>query len=351
MRLARSIAMVVAVAGALCLSGPVEAQSWPQRAITLVVAFPPATTVDVAARAIAQDLTKTLGQPVVVENRPGGGGVIGTVSVVKAAPDGYTLLMAGIGPAVVHPLVDHNLAYDPVADLTPVILVGDAVNVLAASPQRGWASVADVVAYAKQRGLTIGHSGPGTINHLLALLFSTEAGIGSTLISYQGSAPIVSDLAGGQIDTGFIALWRREPRGKDSRRCDRRARRFPGRRSDAQGSRLSQRGGLDLERDLRPGGPPGADRRQAQCGHRRISRQGRDAQAFRRGRLSHPGRIARAPARADDRRPSEMVESRRNRAHQREPVADRRPPIHRAEPHAAPVRRLARAPATRRRTP
>ncbi|HEY4921456.1 MAG TPA: tripartite tricarboxylate transporter substrate binding protein [Xanthobacteraceae bacterium] len=197
--------MAVAVAGALCLSGPVEAQSWPQRAIMLVVAFPPATTVDVAARAIAQDLTKTLGQPVVVENRPGGGGVIGTVSVVKAAPDGYTLLMARIGPAVLHPLVDHNLAYDPVADLTPVILVGDAVNVLAASPQRGWASVADVVAYAKQRGLTIGHSGPGTINHLLALLFSTEAGIWSTLISYQGSAPIVSDLAGGQIDTGFIA--------------------------------------------------------------------------------------------------------------------------------------------------
>jgi tripartite-type tricarboxylate transporter receptor subunit TctC len=203
MRLAQSIAM--AVAGALCFFGPVEAQSWPQRPIMLVVAFPPATTVDVAARAIARDLTKTLGQPVVVENRPGGGGVIGTVSVVKAAPDGYTLLMAGIGPAVLRPLVDHNLAYDPVADLTPVILVGDAVNVLAASPQRGWAGVADVVAYAKQRGLTIGHSGPGTINHLIAVLFSTDAGIKSTLISYQGSAPIVSDLAGGQIDTGFIA--------------------------------------------------------------------------------------------------------------------------------------------------
>jgi tripartite-type tricarboxylate transporter receptor subunit TctC len=205
MRLARSIAMAVAVAAVLCFSRPVEAQSWPQRQITLVVAFPPATTVDVAARAIAQDLTKTLGQPVIVENRPGGGGVIGTVSVAKAAPDGYTLLMAGIGPAVLRPLVDHNLAYDPVADLTPVILVGDAVNVLAASPQRGWASVADVVAYAKQSGLTIGHSGLGTINHLIAVLFSTEAGIKSTLISYQGSSPIVTDLAGNQIDTGFIA--------------------------------------------------------------------------------------------------------------------------------------------------
>ena len=205
MRLARSIAMAVACAGALCFSAPVEAQSWPQRPITLIVAFPPATTVDVAARAIAKDLAESLGQPVLVENRPGGGGVIGTLAVAKANPDGYTLLMAGIGPAVLRPLIDPKLAYDPATDLTPVILVGDAANVLAASPQRGWASVADVVAYAKQRGLTIGHSGPGTINHLLALLFSTEAGIRSTLISYPGSSPIVADLAGGQIDTGFIA--------------------------------------------------------------------------------------------------------------------------------------------------
>jgi tripartite-type tricarboxylate transporter receptor subunit TctC len=203
---ARSAVTVVAIVAALCGAGQVAAQSWPSRPITLIVAFPPATTVDVAARAIAKDLAESLGQPVLVENRPGGGGVIGTLAVAKANPDGYTLLMAGIGPAVLRPLVDRKLAYDPVADLTPIILVGDAVNVLAASPQRGFADVADVVAYAKRQGeLTIGHSGPGTINHLIAILFSAEAGIKSTLISYPGSSPIVADLAGGQIDTGFIA--------------------------------------------------------------------------------------------------------------------------------------------------
>jgi tripartite-type tricarboxylate transporter receptor subunit TctC len=203
---ARSALTVVAIVAALCGAGQVAAQSWPSRPITLIVAFPPATTVDVAARAIAKDLAESLGQPVLVENRPGGGGVIGTLAVAKANPDGYTLLMAGIGPAVLRPLVDRQLAYDPVADLTPIILAGDAVNVLAASPQRGFADVADVVAYAKRQGeLTIGHSGPGTINHLIAILFSAEAGIKSTLISYPGSSPIVADLAGGQIDTGFIA--------------------------------------------------------------------------------------------------------------------------------------------------
>jgi tripartite-type tricarboxylate transporter receptor subunit TctC len=204
---ARSVVTVVAIIAALCRAGPVAAQSWPLRPITLIVAFPPATTVDVAARAIAKDLAESLGQPVLVENRPGGGGIIGTLSVARANPDGYTLLMAGIGPAVLRPLVDRKLAYDPVADLTPIILVGDAVNVLAASPQRGFTNVADVVASAKRPagGLTIGHSGPGTLNHLIAVLFSAEAGIKSTLISYPGSSPIVADLAGGQIDTGFIA--------------------------------------------------------------------------------------------------------------------------------------------------
>lgn len=209
--ISRCVVAVLVGLGLLCGSGATSAErnadNWPTQPITLVVAFPPATTVDVAARAIAQDLARRLGQPVLVENRPGSGGVIGTVAVAKAPADGYTLLMTGIGPAVLRPLVDHTIAYNPAADLTPIILVGDAVNVLATSQSRGFASVADVVAYAKRNPgeLTIGHSGPGTINHLIAVLFSAEAGIQSTLISYQGSSPIVADLAGGQIEAGFMA--------------------------------------------------------------------------------------------------------------------------------------------------
>ncbi len=184
-----------------------SAQSWPARSIALAVAFPPSTTTDYAARAVAQELSKVLGQPVVVENRTGGGGVIASVSVAKAPPDGYTLLVTTIGPAVLRPLIDRKVGYDPVADFTPIALLGDAPNVMVAAPQRGFNSVKDVVAYAKQNPgkLTIGHPGVGTMGHLIALLFASEAGIEANFIAYNGSPPIISDLLGGHIDVGSIA--------------------------------------------------------------------------------------------------------------------------------------------------
>jgi tripartite-type tricarboxylate transporter receptor subunit TctC len=183
------------------------AQAWPTRPITLLVAFTPSTTTDYAARAIAQELSKALGQSVVVENRAGGGGVIASVSVAKAPADGYTLLMTTIGPAVLRPLIDRKVGYDAVGDFTPIALVGDAPNVMVAAPQRGFNSVRDVVAYAKQNPgkLTIGHPGVGTMGHLIALLFAAEAGIEANFIAYPGSPPIISDLLGGHIDVGSIA--------------------------------------------------------------------------------------------------------------------------------------------------
>jgi tripartite-type tricarboxylate transporter receptor subunit TctC len=183
------------------------AQTWPAKPITLVVAFTPGATPDYAARTLAQELSKVLGQPIIVENRAGGGGVIASVSVAKAPPDGYTLLMTTIGPAVLRPLIDRKLGYDAVADFTPVALVGEAPNVLVTGLQSRFGSVQDVVAYAKQNPgkLTIGHSGPGTMGHLIALLFAAEAGIEANFIAYPGSPPIVSDLAGGHIDIGSIA--------------------------------------------------------------------------------------------------------------------------------------------------
>jgi tripartite-type tricarboxylate transporter receptor subunit TctC len=188
-------------------SKPANAQSWPTRPITLVVAFTPSTTTDYAARAIAQELSQVLGHPVVVENRAGGGGVIASISVAKAPPDGCTLLMTTIGPAVLRPLIDRKLSYDAVADFTPIALVGDAPNVLVASPSSGFTSIPDVVAYAKKNPgkLTIGHPGPGTMGHLIALLFAAEAGFDANFIAYAGSPAIVSDLAGGHIDIGSIA--------------------------------------------------------------------------------------------------------------------------------------------------
>ena len=196
----------LAIAGAGTVA--VLAQTWPTRTITLVAAFPPNTTTNYGARTIAQDLGEALGRAVVVETKAGGGGVVASVAVAKAQADGYTLLMTTIGPAVLRPLLEQGLAYDPVADFTPIILVGDAPNVIAASPQSGFTSIRDVVAYAKNNPgkLTIGHPGTGTMGHLVALLFAAEAGIDVNVIAYQGAPAILTDLAGGHIDVGAIAF-------------------------------------------------------------------------------------------------------------------------------------------------
>jgi tripartite-type tricarboxylate transporter receptor subunit TctC len=201
-----------AIAAVLALSSlwpaTAGAQHWPSRPITLVAAFPPNTTTNYGARAIAQELSNVLGEPMVVETRAGGGGVVASVAVAKAPADGYTLLMTTIGPAVLRPLIDQKLAYDAVADFTPIALVGDAPNVIAASAKSTFSNIQDLVAYAKKNPgkLTIGHPGVGTMGHLVALLFAAEAGIEVNFISYQGAPAILSDLAGGHIDVGAIAF-------------------------------------------------------------------------------------------------------------------------------------------------
>jgi tripartite-type tricarboxylate transporter receptor subunit TctC len=206
--LGRSLGALLFVVLAIYASLPTGAQPWPSRPITLVAAFPPNTTTDYGARMIGQDLSKALDRPVVVETRSGGGGVVASVAVAKAPPDGYTLLMTTIGPAVLRPLIDHKLPYDPVGDFTPIALVGDAPNVIVAGPRWAASKVRDVVAYAKQNPgkLTVGHPGAGTMGHLVALLFAAEAGIDVNFVAYQGAPAILSDLAGGHIDIGAIAF-------------------------------------------------------------------------------------------------------------------------------------------------
>jgi tripartite-type tricarboxylate transporter receptor subunit TctC len=204
---ARSRIAVLSILASLSWLAPADAQTWPSRTITLVAAFPPNTTTDYAARTIAQELTKALGNPVIVETKSGGGGVLASVSVAKAPADGYTLLMTTIGPAVLRPLLEQGLPYDPVADFTPIALVGDAPNVIVAGAQSRFQSIGDIVDYAKQNPgkLTIGHPGIGTMGHLVALLFCAEAGIDANLISYQGAPVILTDIAGGHIDIGALA--------------------------------------------------------------------------------------------------------------------------------------------------
>lgn len=192
------------------LWGPPEiarADDWPSRPITLVVPFAPGSPSDVSARAIAQDLSNALNQSVVVENKAGSGGAIASAAVAKAAPDGYTLLVTAIGPAIQRPLIDKNLPYDTFKDFVPIVLTDDTPNVLLTKADSSFKTVQDVIAYAKANPgkLTIGHPGIGTMGHLIALLFASEADIEVNFISYQGPPAIITDVLGGHIHLGSIA--------------------------------------------------------------------------------------------------------------------------------------------------
>jgi tripartite-type tricarboxylate transporter receptor subunit TctC len=197
----------LAVAAMLAAPRPSAAEDWPARPVTLVMAFASGAMIDFVGRVIANDLSATLGQPVVVETKGGAGGVVASAYVAKSAPDGYTLLMTAVGPAVLRPLIDKAVGYDTDADFTPIILIGESPNVLLADPKLGVTTVKEFLSYAKTKDnkISIGHSGAGTMGHLCAVVFSSQAGLDVTPISYRGTAPMLTDLLGGQITAGFPA--------------------------------------------------------------------------------------------------------------------------------------------------
>jgi tripartite-type tricarboxylate transporter receptor subunit TctC len=198
--------ILIAIA-ALLAGAPRQAQAedWPTRPITLIVTFGPGGIMDFASRSLASALTTALGQPVIVEIKSGGGGVVGIVSVAKSAPDGYTLLVSAVGPLVFRPILDKSVGYDVDKDLTPIILVGESPNALLASPKIGVETLKDLVAFAdkNQHRLTIGHPGSGTMGQLCGMEFAKLAHIDGNLIAYRNGGAIVSDLMGGQIDVGI----------------------------------------------------------------------------------------------------------------------------------------------------
>jgi tripartite-type tricarboxylate transporter receptor subunit TctC len=199
-------ALVLIALAATLASAPRQAaaEDWPTRPITIVLSFGGGGMMDFATRTIAHELTTTLGQPVVVETKPGGGGVVGAISVAKAPPDGYTLLVSAVGPMVFRPLMHKLIGFDTDKDFTPIILVGDTPNVMLANPKLGLNTVKDLMAYAdkKQHRLTIGHPGVGTMGHLCGVLFAAKAHIDGTFVAYRGASAIITDLMGGQIDIG-----------------------------------------------------------------------------------------------------------------------------------------------------
>lgn len=197
----------LAAAGSILLSPAALAAAWPDRPIQLVVPFPAGSSPDTLARAIAEPLAKDLGQPVVVENKAGAGGNIGTRYASRAKPDGYTLLLTINGPIVTAPtLYKKTLGYDPMKDLDPISLVGTSPNVLVVPQDSPAKNVQEFVQHAKDKPgvLNYGSVGPGSSSHLGMAMLEHQAGIKLQQIPYTGFPQIITSIIAGDIQAGFM---------------------------------------------------------------------------------------------------------------------------------------------------
>ena len=187
------------------LAAVAHAQGYPAKPIRVVVPWAPGGSTDVLARIIAQKLNESWGQPVLVENRPGASGNVGSDLVAKAAPDGYTVLVGSMSTHAMNGALYVKMPFRPVDDFAPVAILAYVTNVLVAHPSVKANSVAELVAYVRANPdkLNYASAGSGSTNHLSAALFEKMAGIRMTHIPYKGGAPAVVDLVGGQVDLFF----------------------------------------------------------------------------------------------------------------------------------------------------
>jgi tripartite-type tricarboxylate transporter receptor subunit TctC len=202
----RRVFLHATAAAATTLALPSFAQAWPSHPIKLVVPFPPGSSPDIIGRLLAEPLGQALGQTVIVDNKPGAGGNVGTGAVAKAEGDGYTFLFTIQGPLVTAPLLSANLNYDPGKDLAPVTLVATSPNVLVVDPKLGANTLADFVRVAKEKAgqLNYGSVGNGSAAHLAMELFKTRAGLDIVHVPYQGFPQVVNAILAGQVQAGFM---------------------------------------------------------------------------------------------------------------------------------------------------
>jgi tripartite-type tricarboxylate transporter receptor subunit TctC len=197
------------VTAALALAStalPAAAQeNWPAKPITVIVTFPAGGSTDSIARAIAPKVQQKLGQPLVIENRAGATGAIGAGMLKRAAPDGYTFMVASIAVYAVNPVLQKNLAYDPAKDFDLLTVAVRAPNVLVANPNLPVNTVAELIAHLKKNPnkLTFASSGAGSSDHLTAALFWQKSGTSGLHVPYKGGAPAITDLLGGHADVSF----------------------------------------------------------------------------------------------------------------------------------------------------
>ena len=198
--MAKAVAALLLMAAAAGAS----AQAWPVKPVKMVVPFPAGGPTDVLSRAMADKLGTALGQPVVIENKPGAGGAIGADFVAKSAPDGYTLVMATTSTHSIGPYLA-KLPYDPQKDFTPIVWVGNATNILVVPPSLGVNSVQELILLAKKDPgkLNYATSGVGTVVHLTTEYFASEAGVKLTHVPYKGVQLSIPDLLSGQVSMLF----------------------------------------------------------------------------------------------------------------------------------------------------
>jgi tripartite-type tricarboxylate transporter receptor subunit TctC len=215
----RGLSAVVAIATAgvtvlsgalapLCISSAAQAAGYPTRPITLVVPYPPGGGVDAMARVIAEQLSGALGEQVLVDNHPGGSGLVGTRAFVKSPPDGYTLFLGHTGSIAINPSLYANAGFDPLRDFAPIGLMASMPVALLAHPSFPAKTIGEVIAIAKKEGakFNIGTSAVGTGGYLSAELFKATAGLEATLIPYKGTAQVMNDLLGNHVPVAFGVL-------------------------------------------------------------------------------------------------------------------------------------------------
>ena len=209
---------LLASAGTLALpigffpAGLLAQSAWPNKPVRIVVPFAPAGTTDILARALAPELGKAFGQTFIIDNKPGAGGNLGADAIAKSAPDGYNLLMGTVGTHAINAALYPKMAFDPVRDFTPIVLVAGVPNVLVMNPAKAQAyginNVADLIRYAKANPgkLNMASSGNGTSIHLSGELFKAMTGTFMLHFPYRGSGPALLDLIGGTMDLMFDNL-------------------------------------------------------------------------------------------------------------------------------------------------
>lgn len=195
------------------------AQAWPSKPIRIVVTFAPGGSSDIVARLIQPGLQERLGQPVIVENKPGAGGTIGAADVAKSAPDGYSLLLSNTAPISISPFMLAQSNYDPVKSFSHVGYIGSVPNVFVVHPSVPAKTVQELVTWirAQSRPVSFGSGGVGSIGHIVGELFKSELKLNIEHVPYRGSSPMVNDLLGGTLQFAIDTLTQNVPFMKDGK--------------------------------------------------------------------------------------------------------------------------------------